>query len=125
MILQLFRFGRFMHLIRHGPGRFAIMFTIGNLLALGSTFFLAGPRRQYKKMRKSGRWVSSLLYVSAMFITLVVAFCPFFHGQGLVIVVMVIVQWCTLVWYVLSYVPLAQQTCRRWFQSRMSMVAGA
>ncbi|XP_011621014.1 vesicle transport protein SFT2B isoform X2 [Amborella trichopoda] len=63
-------------LVFFNPIKFAVAFTLGNMLSLGSTAFLIGPKRQVH---------SKLLTLLA-----------------------IIIEFCALFWYSLSYIPFAR-----------------
>jgi hypothetical protein len=52
---------------------FAILYSLGNIVALASTMFLRGPCKQIKSMFDSKRVVATCIYLLAMIATLVVA----------------------------------------------------
>eukprot|EP00913_Durusdinium_trenchii_P010260 g9621.t1 len=90
---------------------FAELYTLGNLLALVGTLFLAGPRRQLRRMGREKRWIASLCFVVSMVLTLLVALSPGkWHGRTLILLLLVLVQWAALIWYTLSYIPFGQRT---------------
>ena len=96
----------FIPMIAIAPAKFAVLFTLGNLLALGSTFFLLGPCRQLRNMMKPHRLIASIVYVAAMIFTLVAALK--LHSWPLTLV-SIIVQMCALFWYCLSYIPFGRR----------------
>lgn len=109
-------------LLAGNPGPFAVFYTLQNLVAVCSSFFLSGPCAQAKKMCDSTRFVATTVFIFSMFATLFFAYydgLPDGARVGL-IVLFVIVQWCALIWYTLSYIPYAreylcsccQQACR-------------
>eukprot|EP00746_Dinoflagellata_sp_MGD_P146305 gnl/MRDRNA2_/MRDRNA2_78801_c0_seq1.p1 gnl/MRDRNA2_/MRDRNA2_78801_c0~~gnl/MRDRNA2_/MRDRNA2_78801_c0_seq1.p1 ORF type:complete len:158 (-),score=19.10 gnl/MRDRNA2_/MRDRNA2_78801_c0_seq1:74-547(-) len=51
------------------PQKFAMTYTLGNILNVGSTCFLVGPARQLKTMRQRSRRVASVVYVCCMAVT--------------------------------------------------------
>ncbi|KAH9278118.1 Vesicle transport protein SFT2B [Echinococcus granulosus] len=59
------------------PGRgislFALFYSIGNLCALASTFFLVGPVKQCKRMFAESRIVAALLFLVFLALTIVSA----------------------------------------------------
>lgn len=59
-------------------------------------------------MFHSTRAVCTVVYISTLCITLVLAFSTPFTGQGPLLVLCIIVQFCSLVWYILSYIPFAR-----------------
>eukprot|EP00003_Mantamonas_plastica_P027034 TRINITY_DN5697_c0_g1_i2.p3 TRINITY_DN5697_c0_g1~~TRINITY_DN5697_c0_g1_i2.p3 ORF type:complete len:156 (-),score=27.37 TRINITY_DN5697_c0_g1_i2:655-1122(-) len=89
--------------------KFAILYTIGNILALGSTMFIVGPWRQFKNMTKKNRLIASGIYVLALAGTLWAALKP--DPSVILVILMVVIQFCALIWYCLSYVPGGRATC--------------
>ena len=54
--------------------QFAVLYTIGNIIALFSTAFLFGPMRQVKNMFHSKRALATVIYLVTLGGTLAVAF---------------------------------------------------
>eukprot|EP00388_Colpodella_angusta_P041129 GDKK01052332.1.p1 GENE.GDKK01052332.1~~GDKK01052332.1.p1 ORF type:complete len:159 (-),score=16.19 GDKK01052332.1:92-568(-) len=110
-------FGGLKKLIRGEPAHFAICFTLGNIISLLATFFIAGPKSQFKKMAKAHRRVASLMYISSMILTIVLV-CVQKHAAP--IVISCILQWSALWWYCLSLIPfgrrIAKHFCSRCFK---------
>jgi len=76
MLLEFGSFGRALHAVAGGTAataRFATVYSLGNLVALAGTFFLAGPVRQLRRMGRENRWVASLCFVASVALTLAVA----------------------------------------------------
>lgn len=55
------------------PVTFAILYTIGNIVSLSSTAFLVGPVKQCKNMFAEKRAIATVVFLTAMIATLVVA----------------------------------------------------
>lgn len=55
------------------PTTFAVTYTLGNMIALASTGFLFGPVRQIKNMFALKRVVATVIYLTTLGLTLVVA----------------------------------------------------
>ncbi|KAK1584029.1 hypothetical protein Q3G72_029209 [Acer saccharum] len=55
------------------PIKFAILFTLGNLLAVGSTAFLIGPAQQINMMFDSARIYATAVYLGCVVIALICA----------------------------------------------------
>jgi hypothetical protein len=91
---------------------FAIVYTIGNVVALSSSFFLWGPRRQWKKMWAAKRYIASGIYLGMMVLTLTLAFM---RVDPLILLLCIVVQWCAAIWYLASYVPYGQKMIARFF----------
>lgn len=96
------------------PHKFAAPFTMGNVLAICSTWILVGPRAQLKTMFHPGRAAAAGAYVGSLFFVL---FAAFFGGRlrYLLVIVALVVEIAALCWYSLSYIPygrhLLSQLC--------------
>jgi len=101
------------------PAGFAVPYTFGNILAVCSTGFLVGPLRQLKMMLNPTRIIASIIYVLALALTLVAAFVL---DSKFLVLVAVIVQFCAIIWYCLSYIPFARQIAKTMFNSCTSSV---
>ncbi|URE11336.1 Got1/Sft2-like family [Musa troglodytarum] len=66
-------------LVFFNPIKFGIAFTFGNLLALGSTAFLIGPKRQIDMMLDPVRLYATSIYIASMIIALFCAFYEIFY----------------------------------------------
>eukprot|EP00697_Spironema_sp_BW2_P006791 gnl/Spiro4/20923_TR10188_c0_g1_i1.p3 gnl/Spiro4/20923_TR10188_c0_g1~~gnl/Spiro4/20923_TR10188_c0_g1_i1.p3 ORF type:complete len:114 (+),score=6.52 gnl/Spiro4/20923_TR10188_c0_g1_i1:255-596(+) len=84
------------------PAKFAMLFTLGSLLTLGSTGFIVGPSTQLRSMFDSGRAHVSVVYLVTMVLTLVVCFT---NHSTIVVICLIIVQCVALLWYGLTYIP--------------------
>lgn len=84
---------------------FVLVYTVGNCLLLASTFFLVGPVKQLKMMFTPSRCISSVIFLAALALTLFVAI---YSGNVILCIVLVVIQFCALLWYGLSYIPFAQ-----------------
>lgn len=92
------------------PAPFAFKYTFGNLLSLGSSSFLVGPSKQCRDMLQPERRTASLLYLSSLTGTVV---SVFFLKIQILSFCFVVLQFCALTWYMLSYVPYGQQCLKR------------
>lgn len=106
-VVSLFRL---FELLKGDPIPFALMYTLGNIVAVCSTCFLYGPWTQAKKMAAPTRIIATSVYASMMALTL---FLVFYQGElpiRLLFVVMAIaLQFIALVWYTLSFIPFARE----------------
>ncbi|KAJ1910163.1 hypothetical protein IWQ60_010802 [Tieghemiomyces parasiticus] len=85
---------------------FAIFYTFGNIVALFGTMFLIGPMRQLKLAFQPVRLIATLVYVASLVVTLIAAIVL---DSMILSIIMVIVQFCALVWYCASYVPFGRK----------------
>jgi len=88
------------------PERFALLYTLGNIIALASTMFLWGPCSQLKKMFAPERLVATVVYLGSMALTL---FLAFYVQKVLPVILSLILQCLAMVWYAASYIPFGQQ----------------
>jgi len=88
------------------PQNFALLYSIGNIIALASTCFLFGPCSQIKKMFDPVRIWATLIYLAAIGLTL---FCAFKVQQALPVIACMIVQLLAMIWYCASFIPYGRQ----------------
>ncbi|GMN27058.1 hypothetical protein TIFTF001_001517 [Ficus carica] len=92
-------------LVFFNPIKFGITFTLGNLLALGSTAFLIGPKRQVTMMLDPVRIYATAIYLASIIIALFSAL--YVHNKFLTLLA-IILEFGALIWYSLSYIPFAR-----------------
>lgn len=97
-------------LVFFNPIKFGIAFTLGNLLAIGSTAFLIGPKRQVAMMLDPVRIYATALYLASMIIAL---FCALYVHNKLLTLLAIILEFGALTWYSLSYIPFARSMVSR------------
>ncbi|KAJ4705845.1 Vesicle transport protein [Melia azedarach] len=88
------------------PIKFAILFTFGNLLAVGSTAFLIGPAQQINMMFDSARVYATAIYLGCVVIALI---CALWIHSKILTIIAIICEICALIWYSLSYIPFARR----------------
>nr|CAB3475747.1 unnamed protein product [Digitaria exilis] len=107
------------------PIKFAVMFTFGNILAIGSTAFVMGPQKQLRMMFDPVRLYATAIYVGCVILALIFAlgvrniqivlFPPSFSQpyslihDKLLTLIAIICEICALFWYSLSYIPFARR----------------
>mmetsp|Transcript_61633 Transcript_61633/g.74146 ORF Transcript_61633/g.74146 Transcript_61633/m.74146 type:complete len:195 (-) Transcript_61633:334-918(-) len=115
-LLSFGGFSRFGKLMLGDPIPFVMITTFGNILSLSGSLFLMGPTAQLKKMFHKKRKVATILYLSSMLVTIVVALTLHqYKWAGLVLVLLVLVQYVAIAWYCLSYIPFARKGIKRLF----------
>lgn len=109
ILVELGSFFRLVELIEGNPRPFAVCYSLGNIIAICSSFFLAGPWNQAKKMFAQTRIVATVTYLTAIIATL---FCAYYDGdlpgRAAIIVFLIVVQMLALLWYMLSFIPYAR-----------------
>ena len=93
-----------------GQRFFAIWYSIGNIVCLASTFFLMGPKKQCEKVLDPTRFKVSIVLFGSIICSLLFGLLGF---SKIIILLFVGIQFCALVWYVLSYVPMGRTYCGR------------
>ncbi|KAL5727007.1 hypothetical protein ACHQM5_000243 [Ranunculus cassubicifolius] len=94
------------------PIKFAVLFTLGNILAVGSTAFLLGPERQARMMFDSVRLYATAIYIGSAIIALI---CALLIHSKLLTFLAIVVEICALSWYSLSYIPFARRMVSQLF----------
>jgi hypothetical protein len=98
-------------LIKGDITSFAIFYSCGNIIALASTGFVWGPKKQLKKMFHKSRAIATTIYLVLLLATLIVACADLGMTDSArtgVCIVMIIIQFIALCWYCLSYIPYAR-----------------
>ncbi|XP_010550526.1 PREDICTED: vesicle transport protein SFT2B [Tarenaya hassleriana] len=88
------------------PIKFALLFTFGNVLAVGSTAFLMGPEQQLNMMFDSSRVYATAIYLGSVVVSLI---CALWIHSKILTVLAIISEICALIWYSLSYIPFARR----------------
>ena len=117
-VTSLFSFSQL--LLGH-PMPFAIKYTVGNVLSLVSMCFLVGPNRQLRNMTSSTRWIAALVYLVAMGLTLVSCFVFRTKGGALIVLICIVVQFCAMAWYALSYIPFGRKLLKSCLRSAVDV----
>ncbi|XP_061356175.1 uncharacterized protein LOC133300610 [Gastrolobium bilobum] len=88
------------------PIKFAVLFTFGNLLAVGSTAFLLGPAQQLGMMFEPVRVFATAIYLGCVVVALI---CALLIHSKLLTIIAIIIEIGALIWYSLSYIPFARR----------------
>jgi len=112
-LLQFFAFGASAGVLLGHPGRFARCYSMGNCMMITGSFFLSGPKRQCNKIKEKDRLPTFCAFILSMVLTLTVVNSHPFWGRALLILLLVVVEWCAQVWYILSYVPYGHTIGRK------------
>ena len=114
-------FRLFIKLVLGNPAPFVFLYTSGNILSLLSSIFLSGPSRQLRYMFDDKRYGTTITYLIALSVSIVVCFIPMKTGLKIgCLVVLLLIQMCANIWYTLSYIPYGRATVRRMIVSFMS-----
>ncbi|KAG2204438.1 hypothetical protein INT47_005229 [Mucor saturninus] len=98
---------------------FAILYSIGNIISMLSLTFIIGLKKQFKTMFAPVRFWATVIYLGLLITTLVVSITL---KTFVLSIVLVIVQFCALVWYSASYIPYGREMIRRFFGSCITSI---
>ena len=96
-----------MNSIKSPTPTFAIWLLIGDALILGSSLFMSSLKTQWQKMMHPVRATTTIVLLASIACTVVFAL----FGWGELTTIAAIVQYCSLLWYVLSLIPGGQKCC--------------
>ncbi|TGZ65847.1 hypothetical protein CRM22_005678 [Opisthorchis felineus] len=88
---------------------FALFYTTGNLLSLGSTIFLMGPMNQLRRMFQETRIFAAVIMLMCMAMTICAAV---WWKNKLLCLIFCLLQSAALTWYSLSYIPFARDAVK-------------
>ena len=91
------------------PELFGLVFTTGSICSTMATFFLCGPKKQWKNMMKPYRATISLVFLGTIVATVVIGII--WSESTIVIALLAAAQFCAMVWDVLSYIPFGRKFC--------------
>ncbi|KAL1933961.1 hypothetical protein VTP01DRAFT_8051 [Rhizomucor pusillus] len=98
---------------------FAILYSIGNLVSLFSLTFIIGIPKQLKTMFAPVRFWATTIYLGLLVVTLVLSILL---KNFVLSIILVICQFCALVWYAASYIPYGRELIRRAFGSCITSI---
>lgn len=117
-LITFLSFNYFIDLIEGRPVPFVMLYTLGNIISLFSSLFVCGPKSLLKKMFDEKRKVVTIIYLSSLFVSIVVCFIKFNRDIKLfVLLVLLVVQLCSSIWYSLSYIPFARRAVKKCFKN--------
>jgi Got1/Sft2-like family len=121
-LITFFSFKFFIELVEGYPVPFALNYSFGNLLSLLSMTFLCGPKRQFKNMFDDKRKFTSITYLSCLSATIACIFIPMpGFARLLILVLLVLAQFCACIWYSLSYVPFGRRWALRCLKKQLGL----
>ena len=87
------------------PQKFALSFTCGSLMFMGSFGILKGPAEHLKSMFTPDRMFFTTIYLGSMFVTLYLTFTKGGIKGYTMVMSASIVQLVALLWYLISFLP--------------------
>lgn len=115
IVLDIMSWFSIVKIIAGKPETFAICFSLGVLISMAGSGFLIGFKRQCRMMFKPSRFLTTVIFLAALAMTLISALV--LKSKGLTLLFMII-EIIAYIWYVFSYLPFAQRivikTCGAW-----------
>lgn len=109
-LIQLLSIGSVIGFLLGKPGKFAVLYSFGNIFSVIGTFFLCGPASQLKNMSDPKRKYSAIIFVSSLTMTLLSYYA--FHSK-IFTVIFLLIQMVSYYWYILSYIPFGRDLCSK------------
>ena len=106
LLFQFMSMGSIVGVLLGRPNKFAFLYTCGNLISIFGTFFLVGPKRQFKNMTNPYRRKASMIFLSSIVLTFISLYI--LHSKILT-VLFVIIQFGSYIYYIMSYIPHGQE----------------
>ena len=116
LILSIFSFVMLFIGAMSKPYKFAIVYTLGNILSLASTFFFFCSCKQLKLMCKKTRIVATIICIFCIVFTFIFALVIYNKDKGshkIIMWILIIAQYISMFWYILSYIPFARTICKK------------
>lgn len=88
---------------------FAVVYSIGSIVAILSTGFLVGPMRQFMVMMEKGRIVATIIYIVAIIVTIVVGV----KKKLIPAIICMVVQVIAFIFYSLTFMPFVGRYIKR------------
>lgn len=107
------------------PRRFALLFTLSNLVTIAATGFLIGFRRQAKCAFKERRRIYTAAFIVSTTVTLII--CTTVKNVAIAMVLSLlfcVVQLIAFLYYTLSYLPFGTQMMDAMMRSCFQKIAG-
>jgi hypothetical protein len=92
---------------------------LGNIVSLCSAMFLCGPKRQFKRMFDDTRRTVTIIYLTTLAASIILCLIKFDKDAKLgILIVLLITQFFSSIWYSLSYIPLARRAVKKFFRQQ-------
>lgn len=106
IVLDILAWFSVLKIVTGRPETFAICFSLSIGISIAGSGFLIGFKRQCRMMFKPSRFLTTVIFLSALALTLISALIL---KNRLLTLVFMIIEIVSYIWYVLSYLPFAQK----------------
>ncbi|CAD8116103.1 unnamed protein product [Paramecium primaurelia] len=103
--IQILSFGSFIGILGGSPNKFALTYSLGNILALFGTAFLIGFKKQFENMIDNERKMTSIIFASSL---VMIFLSVYLFKSKFLVLIFLLTEFCSYTWYVASYIPFAR-----------------
>jgi hypothetical protein len=93
---------------------YAILYSFGQVLNISGSCFLSTPSGHCKAMKKKHRIIPSLVYISMVILTVVIAIATQIKGLVLLFLVLQVIAYY---WYTITFIPFGQKIIKKFCES--------
>lgn len=106
IFIDIVSMGSMFGLITGNPTRFAMSYTMGNILSIAGTGFLVGFKSQLKSAFDKKRRITSIVFFGSMIMTLI---SVLFFKSAMMTLIFIFIQVCAYIWYMASFFPWGRE----------------
>ena len=99
---------------------YALFYSLSNVATFCSLVFIMGQNRLQKRMLSSKRSVTGRAWMGSLALTIIVAF--FWSSHWFVVIVLLLVQFGSMIWYSASYIPFGRKFLHKYMAKRVVLV---
>ncbi|CAD8100322.1 unnamed protein product [Paramecium sonneborni] len=103
--IQILSFGSLIGILSGSPNKFALTYSLGNILALFGTAFLIGFKKQLENMIDRERKVTTIIFASSL---VMIFLSVYLFKSKFLVLIFLLTEFCSYTWYVASYIPFAR-----------------
>ncbi|KAE9347604.1 hypothetical protein PF008_g7730 [Phytophthora fragariae] len=99
---------------------YALFYSLSNIATFSSLIFIMGQNRLQKRMLSRKRSLTGRAWMGSLALTIVVAF--FWPSHWFIVILLLLVQLCSMIWYSLSYIPFGRKFLHKYMAKRVILV---
>ncbi|POM76534.1 Transmembrane protein [Phytophthora palmivora] len=99
---------------------YALFYSLSNIATFSSLIFIMGQNRLQKRMLSRKRSVTGRTWMGSLALTIIVAFL--WPSHWFIVILLLIVQFGSMIWYSLSYIPFGRKFIHKYMAKRVVLV---
>ncbi|OWZ03209.1 putative membrane protein [Phytophthora megakarya] len=99
---------------------YALFYSLSNVATFSSLIFIMGQNRLQKRMLSRKRSVTGRVWMGSLALTIIVAF--FWPSHWFIVILLLLVQFGSMIWYSLSYIPFGRKFLHKYMAKRVVLV---